>query len=351
MKALCIKSYAELQALVSGQAQTIEAKLVDTVTADNPENGLQQLMPYLVFYHMDMASGKLKFIQYLRPAPKAAEGEEQVPGVTSIGFGKAISDPEMIVSSDTITGVDGEVTYLLSLQNIMDMAISNGLNDVVSAIGIDLPTVLGPQFIDRTQIAFFNSDAPFPEMKVRTGISLPVPVTAEQFELIRTTAVFKAEEIEKLDTLGINIDMIVEQMDVTPTITSVINELIMKYNLEPWSTMMFNYISRKELHEMLKDISYNDIVALVHAKRAALAQIAQNAIEQQRLAAEAAAVAETGTATLDAGVETAAVTEGDKVAEDADLEEAPAADAETAKFAKNRLLRLPTTSNSKTQTN
>ena len=298
MKALCVKSYADLQALVAGQVPTIEATLVEQDVANNVENGLQQLMPYVVFYNMDIPAGKLKFIQFLRPGKVVEGSEELTQGTTSIGFDKAISDAAAVVATETITNEAGDTMFVMSLQNIMDTAVSNGLNDVLSMTGIDLPATLGAQFIDQKQIAFFNSDVNLDDMKVRTGIALPIPVSAEQFEVLRTTAVFKPEEIEKLDTLGINIDMIVERMDVTPTINDVVNELVGKYNLEPWSTMMFNYIARKELYEMLKDISYNDIVALVHAKRAALAQIAQDTVAQQRAAAEATAAANASLSTV-----------------------------------------------------
>lgn len=288
MKALSVKSYSELQQLVAGQIPTVEAKLVDRAVADNVENGLRQLVPYVVFYNMDVPAGKLKFIQYLRAAAPVAEGEEPVASITSIGFGRPIEVPANIRSQETIIGEDGETSYAMTLQDIMDTVVTAGLTDVLELTGLDVKAVLG-DVIDHKQLAFFVSDVPMDELKVRTGIAIPVPVTAEQFELIRTSVTLNPVFIEKLDTLGINIDRIVEEMDITPTIDNVVNELVGKYNLEPWSTMMFNYIVRKELFEMMKEISYNDIVALVHAKRAALVQIAEQEALRQRVAAEAVA--------------------------------------------------------------
>lgn len=280
MKALCVKSYSDLQQLVAGQVPTIELSLVDREVADKVESGLQQLIPYVVFYNMDVNAGKLKFIQYLRTAAPVAEGEERAPANTSIGFGKNVEVETQIQSTEVIIAENGDKSFAMSLQNIMDTMVAVGLTDVFEMIGLDIKTVLG-NVIDFSQLAFFKSDVPLDELKVRAGVAIPVPLTAEQFELVRTTATLNPVFIEKLDTLGINIDRIVEEMDITPTIDNVIGELVGKYNLEAWSTMMFNYIVRKELHEMMKEISYRDIVALVNGKKAALQQIAQETIAQQ----------------------------------------------------------------------
>jgi hypothetical protein len=66
MKVLTIKSYSELQTLVSGEAKTVEAKMVEKEFADKPENGVQKIVPYAVFYHINTSAAKLDFIQYLR---------------------------------------------------------------------------------------------------------------------------------------------------------------------------------------------------------------------------------------------------------------------------------------------
>lgn len=301
MKALCVKSYSELQGLVAGQVTTVEAKFVEREVADLVENGLQQLVPYVVFYNMDVSAGKLKFIQYLRPGQTVEGTDERISGNTSIGFGHPIAESAVITATETATGENGETSYTVSLQDIITTGIDAGLQTVLAQTGVDVKAVLG-DVLDLSQIAFFTSDVPADEHKVRTGIAIPVHLTAEQFELLRTTMAPNAEVIEKLDMLGINVDRIVEEMDITPTINNVVNELVGKYNLEAWSTMMFNYIVRKELHAMMVNISYQDIVALVHAKRAALAQVAQETATQQQAEAETAQAAEN--VSMDTAVET-----------------------------------------------
>lgn len=307
MKALCVKSYSELQQLVAGQVQTVTASMVEDTVADNPESGMQKLVPYVVFYNMDVNAGKLKFIQYLRPGQVVEGSEEQGPGITSIGFGIPVQNLSDIRASEDIIGENGELSYAMTLGDIINTTINAGVREVEEQLGFKFLETLGP-IIDSNQTAFFHSEDPSPELVNRIGMAIPIAVTAEQFERLRGESVFRPEHIEKLDTLGINVDLIVEQMDITPTINQVINELVGKYNLEPWSTMMFNYIARKELHEMMKDINYNDIVALVHAKKAALAQIAQETIAQE--AATAAqhadqAQVEQGTVQLDQAAEVA----------------------------------------------
>lgn len=323
MKALCVKSYTELQQLVAQQVPTVEAKLVEREVTDKVENGLQKLVPYVVFYSMDISAGKLKFIQYLRPAAPVAEGEEAAPRFTSIGFGQPISTPEEIRSQETIVGEDGETAYAMSLSDMLDTCVVSGMADVLTMIGLDVKAVFGP-VIDANDLAFFNCDAPGDENRVTTGIAIPVALTEEQFELVRTTAQLNPTFVDQLDTLGINIDRIVEEMDITPTIQNVIAELVGKYNLEAFSAMMFNYIARKELAKMLKDVSYNDIVALVHSKRAAMQQIAQETIAEQQAAAAAEGNAVVDSADLstasDAEVQAAVATTTDAPAEEVAVE-------------------------------
>jgi len=277
--ALCVDNYEQLTKLVSKEVDTIEAKMVDREICEKVENGLQQLIPYVVFYTMDMDNGKLKFIQYLRPSK--GEGEERLQGNTSIGFGGHIDQESDMVATETIINEGALNSYRMSLADIMETGIKAGLREVQEELGIDLINDIG-NVVNRTEIAFFRSDSPEDVHRVHAGIAIPVKLTEEQFMKLKETAKFRVEEIEKLDVLGINIDIIIEQMDITPVLNQVINELVGKYNLEVWSTMMFNYIARKELHEMLKEINYRDIVALVYGKQAAaLASQQQDQGQQQ----------------------------------------------------------------------
>ena len=316
MKALCVNAYSDLQQLVAGQVQTVTTTLVERVVCDNIESGKQKIVPYVVFYHMDVNAGKLKFIQYLRPG-KVVEGtEDKAPGHTSIGFGVPVHNLADIRASENIVGENGDLSYTMTLQDVMNTAVEAGVREVEEQLGFKMVELLGP-VIDPNDIAFFVSEAPVEEVKTMIGVAIPVRVTAKQFDLIKANVTLRPEHIEQLDTLGINIDRIVEEMDITPTINNVVNELVGKYNLEAWSTMMFNYIARKELHEMMKDINYNDIVALVHAKKAAMQQIAQQEIANQQAAAavsaQAAAVA-TGQETYHANGMTSLAQPGGHVA-------------------------------------
>lgn len=264
-KALCVNTYQDLAKLVNNELETVEAKLVDREICEKPENGLQQLIPYVVFYSLDAENGKLKFIQYLRPGQ--GEGEERLQGKTSIGFGGHIDQETEIVSSEIVLNDDGSTSYKMSLQNIMETAIKAGIREVKEELNIDLLQDIG-DVISKNEIAFFHGNLEEEVNQVHTGISIPVKLTEEQFMKLKETAVFNEAEIEKLDILGINIDMIVEQMDITPTLNHVIEELVTKYNLEQWSTMMFNYLSRKEINDLMSEITYKDIVALSYAKQA-----------------------------------------------------------------------------------
>lgn len=290
MKALCVKSYSDLQQLTSGQVETIEVTLVERDVADNVENGLQKLLPYVVFYNMDISAGKLKFVQYLRAAAAVAEGEQPQPRFTSVGFGKFIEMPESLRSRETIIGENGEESYAVNLSDLLDLSVVAGMNDVLEVAGVDVKALFG-QVIDANDLAFFNSQAPDDMYRTVTGVAIPVALTSEQFDLFLASKQINPAFVEQIDTLGINIDRIVEEMDITPTIDKVIGELVERHSLEAFSAMMFNYIARKELFNMLKDVNYADIVALVHAKRAQLQQIGQETIANEQAAAAASAQA------------------------------------------------------------
>jgi len=274
--ALCINSYEELTKLVNREVDTIEAKIVSRDICEKVENNLQQLIPYVVFYNIDIHAGKLKFIQYLRCS--SGKGEQRLQGNTSIGFGGHIDQKPDIIAREIITNENELDSYKMSLSDIVETAIKAGLREVQEELSINLLNDIG-DVIDRDHIVFFQGDMNIEVNRVHTGIGIPVKLTEEQFNKLKNTCKFNEAEIEKLDVLSINIDLIVEQMDTTLVLNEISNELINKYNLEQWSTVMFNYITRKELNEMMKEISYSDIVALICNKKAALEQTTTKSTE------------------------------------------------------------------------
>lgn len=255
-QALCVNSYEELTELVQGKKENIEAKMVDREICEDPTSGYQQLITYVTFYTVDLESAKLKMVQYLRPS--VGEGEERLQGKTSIGFGGHIDLPEEVVCELDTTEESGEHTYKMTLQNIIDTGFKAGAREVQEELGFDIEKDLEVD-ITKADTAFFIGDSNDEVNQVHIGFSIQIKLSEEQYDKLMAIKQHDKEEIEVVDTLGISIDKIVEEMDLSFTVNKIIHELSTKHSLEDWSCKIFNYITRKEIFELTRHITYADL--------------------------------------------------------------------------------------------
>ena len=64
----------------------------------------------------------------------------------------------------------------------------------------------------------------------------------------------------------VNLKNIIEEMNIDTVLNSVQNELKVKNNMEDWSLRVFDYMTRKVIYNILKDVTYEDLVTIVKEK-------------------------------------------------------------------------------------
>lgn len=263
-KALCVKNFDEISTLVSGNSEHVETHMVDRDICENPENGYLQLIPYVTFYSVNIEEGKLAILQYKRP--DTTEGEERLAGKTSIGFGGHVDSDEDIVSEETITNEDGSTSYKMTLQNLIDTLGNAAKREVQEELEIDLT-----DYFDlantKQESAFFSGNPAEEVNQVHLGFSTQVKITEEEYNKLKESYKFREEEIEQIDTLGIRLNNIIESMDISRVINHITQDLMEKHSLEDWSGKIFNYIAIKEINNILTEVTYEDLVDIIKAKK------------------------------------------------------------------------------------
>ena len=261
-QALCVQSYEQLSNLVQKNIDFVEAELIDREICENPENGHQQLIPYVSFYATDFEAGKLMFILYQRK--DQGEGDERIAGKTSIGFGGHIDSIADITAEEIIYNEDGTRTFKMSLANLIETGYKTAYREVKEELGLDLQA-MGLSLED-SDTAFFMGDLAEEVNRVHLGLSIQKEVTVEQFNELKEKAQYQPEEIQALDVLGINLDVIVEEMDLSRTLDKVTCDLVENRGLEDWSGKIFNYVTLKEINRLLSVVEYKDLVMVAKVK-------------------------------------------------------------------------------------
>jgi len=260
-EALCIRSLSELSQLVSGDRNIIYGQLVPRDICEKIENGYLQLIPYVVFYTTDVNSGKVRFVQYVRPDKGS---ENRLVSKTSIGFGGHIDGTDEVKCYSHSIEHD-RLTFALTLNNIIETSVNCSVREVTEELGVNVFDALDVKIIT-DDAAFFMGDPKQEVNKVHLALLIPVKLNADQFEQFFKIITCNKEEISAIDLLGININTIVEEMDVSLTLNKIENELSHKLNLEDWSCKAMSFIIKKEINSLMKNVSYTDIVSLTHMK-------------------------------------------------------------------------------------
>lgn len=300
-RALCINSMEEIGALIRGEAETIDSCLVARDICEDPNNKFLQVVPYVVFYTPKHAEGKLLFAQYKRAAKG---GEDRLLSKISIGFGGHIDDADEIKCQSKNTAEDTTDHFVMTKQDLIDTCLTAAKRELVEELGCDILAAVGAD-LNFEEAAFFTGDQRDPVNQVHLGLGLPVRLTEEQFAKFFENAVISLDEIEVLDKMTANIRHIVEEMDVSATNGKIMNQLVQQHGFEDWSVRMFDYIVRKEIFVILRDVNYDDLYRVAVAKQQAReAEAAQQAAEGQP-APELVAEGEATASPVEAPVEVA----------------------------------------------
>ena len=288
-RALCVNSFEEISALVRGEAETIDSCFVAREICEDPNNKFLQVIPYVTFYTPNHAEGKIVFAQYKR----AAQGsEDRLLSKTSIGFGGHIDQLSDIKATSAHTAEDTTEHFVMSKQDLVDTCVTAAKRELLEELGVDVLGILGVD-LDFNESAFFMGDTRDPVNQVHLGLSFPVKLTAEQFAKLMEVVQINKDEIELMDKMTANIRHIVEEMDVSATNGKIMNQLVQQHGMEDWSVRVFDFIVRKEIFVILKDVNYDDLYRLAVAKQQAReAEAAQLAAQQQQAETVAPSVQE-----------------------------------------------------------
>lgn len=265
--ALCIDSFEQAKEIIEDKEKTIEVSLIDREICEDPVNRYLQVIPYVTFFAVNQDTGKLVFIQYQRKGKVEEGSEERLAGMTSIGFGGHIDTASDIVSSEVIQKEDGSVSYAMNISDMAQTCFNCAEREIKEEIGIDLADF--DIDFNKANTAFFVGDQADEVNQVHLGFSIQVQLPFERFEEFKDKCIFNPEEIEKLDVLGVNMDAILEQLDLTYTIDQITKQLKEQNSLEDWSLRIFTYVLRTLCNSLLGKISYQD---LLHIARARIAQ-------------------------------------------------------------------------------
>jgi len=264
-RALCVNKIEEIGALINKETETIDCYFVDREICEDPNNYFLQIIPYVTFFTVNQEEGKIKFVQYLRAA---VGDEDRLLSKTSIGFGGHIDQITDIDSKEVIVQEDTTEQFVMTLENLTNTLFKSAKRELQEELGVAITNVLDTEFIFN-DCAFFLGDQSDDVNKVHVGFSIPVKLTEEQFETFFNSVNINKEEIDTIDRLNLNIRNIIEEMDVTVTLAKINNELKHKFNIEDWSCKVFEYITRKEIGHLLKDVTYDDISKIIYEKQKA----------------------------------------------------------------------------------
>lgn len=270
--ALCVSSVEDISKLVSGKSNIITTHFIDRDICENPKNNFLQIIPYVIFYTTKLEEGKILFVQYLRTT---SGKENRLHAKTSIGFGGHIDQLEDIKSTSSYVDDEGDRHFVMNKDELMQSIFLTATREVIEELGVNVFDKLN---IDVSGIegSFFLGNPEKEVNQVHMGFFIPVKLTNEQFDKFFEIINYNKREIEIIDRMSLNIRDVIEEMDISSTFNKVAKELEEKHNLEDWSILVFEHISRKEISDFLKNVNYDDLYKIAMEKKARAASLASS---------------------------------------------------------------------------
>lgn len=243
--ALCVNNPEDIQKAVAGELETIGFTMVDRAICELPENEYHQVIPYVVFYSVHPEEGRVEILQYLR-ASKTPEGEDvtekRLAGSSSVGFGGHIDNEDDIVFTSKSVNKKGEVTYELTVDQVVETVSKTGYREVDEELGYNVREVV-PYEILPESLLFFKGKEQNDVNKVHLAFGCLVGLEEDQFTLLKESAKPEPSEIEQLGILGINYGDILSSFNVNQEVAKITDELSNNNALEDWSCVMVETIT------------------------------------------------------------------------------------------------------------
>lgn len=262
--ALCVTSITDIQKAINKALSKeegfnqIKTKLVDREICEKEDSGLQQIIPYVVFFSVNVISGKILFAQYVR----SVKGDEsRLHAKTSIGFGGHIDHNDTLRYSSTSVEENGDSVYTMTISDLIDTCIAAGTREVIEELGVNMFDKLAVK-VNPNAIHFFTSASENPVDKLHIAALIPVSLSPLDFENFFTEAKPNPEEIEKLDTLSIDLKSIIEDYDLKLSLSNIVKQAEEKCNLETWSLCSIYTLLETTVRDITSYVPYEDFIKI-----------------------------------------------------------------------------------------
>lgn len=272
-QALCIRDIEDINKATNNPEFKIDTMFVDRDICEKPENGYLQIIPYVTFFNFDLEKGYIKFVQYKRASTIT---EERLSAKTSIGFGGHIDSEDDLAADDVaiedlvaddVVIENGTTIYKLTINQILKTSVNAAKREIAEELGNDILIKLN--LGDALQnFIFFRSTSDSEVNKVHLGLSIPIELTNEQFDLLLKEAIIDPNEIESINYLGVNLNLVLEEFDISNVLKNIASQLSSYHNLEDWSCEVFYIISYDILSNLIKDITYEQLLSVIKNKKA-----------------------------------------------------------------------------------
>lgn len=292
-QALCFREFSALQALLTQQAPFMETSMVDREICENPENKYLQIIPYVVFYAVDYDAGRIRYLQYTRPA---VNDEARLQSKSSLGFGGHIDSIDELVYSETTTQ-DGGVQYRMSIEDLRATCFKAANRELLEEIHQDLDVeTLMKAGEATTDIVFFSGDQRNEVNRVHVGAMIAIKMSPEDLNtLLRNVRSngYNPDEIDQIGLTNVNLGELVNDHNIQLSMDQTRRQLATTVNLEDWSMHCVELISVNEYFRFIKPFRYEVLLGMRASVVEAAAAAAVQA-EAERQAAMKAAVALNG---------------------------------------------------------
>lgn len=290
-QALCFVKNEEYKLFNEGQQKELPATFVPREICETVEANYLQIIPYVVFYYVDFAEGKLNFFTYTRANSIT---EERLQGKMSLGVGGHIDSVSDIVCEHiTVTAIGENDTavsdvYHMTALDLRDTVIRTAKREVQEELGN--VAVLDKIEMYRDNIVVFNLDSSDVD-KVHSCYMVPVQLTLEEMQDMLANEGFDKSEVASVGVMPLNFKYLLEGFNFDKALSEMIEEINQKCNIETWGSAGV-YIISNMVFNLFKEISYEDLAKVLASKveaQQAISKAAETTEEQPQTEIDSAA--------------------------------------------------------------
>ena len=273
-KVLTVKNFKAVQDLINNQTTSLETTFVDRSLVTGEEDAPVEIVPVVTLYSVTPDNTKLQVIQYVYPAvvENQTEDDKPTPGGSRVTFLESTSFDNRVFIADTAVASieDGdsgfETGYMFKQEDLNTTALNYAKRAVDSQLGINLDDLENGKY--QIQVIYFMGNQDLQENRGRAGVGVLIKLDNVTFHEMTKSFDTNPENILEVGVLGLNLDALVEGMNVTPAIRETVSKLMNEHGLDAWGCQLVDYICHTTINDILKNITYGDLVQLSNAKAA-----------------------------------------------------------------------------------